>query len=91
MYAIRSYYGGERRSFQALIIDVQGDAEITFTATPYEQLAQLSTAAVTEQLLSSGLWTSFRTRPYSKVPAPDAHPAALFVTAIDTNPLAPVV
>ncbi len=80
---------GERRSFQALIIDVQGDAEITFTATPYEQLAQLSTAAVTEQLLSSGLWTSFRTRPYSKVPAPDAHPAALFVTAIDTNPLAP--
>ncbi len=39
-------------------------------------------------MINSGLWTSFRTRPYSKIPAPGTRPAALFVTAIDTNPLA---
>ena len=39
-------------------------------------------------LIASGLWTTLRTRPFSRIPAPDATPAALFVTAIDTNPLA---
>src|SRR5690606_6093831 len=36
----------------------------------------------------SGLWTALRTRPYSKVPAVDAVPSSIFVTAIDTQPLA---
>ncbi|HSH74627.1 MAG TPA: NADH:ubiquinone reductase (Na(+)-transporting) subunit A, partial [Longimicrobiales bacterium] len=37
----------------------------------------------------SGLWTAFRTRPFSKVPAPTSVPSGIFVTAMDTNPLAP--
>ena len=41
-----------------------------------------------ENLLDSGLWTALRTRPYSKVPSPDGAPGALFVTAVDSNPLA---
>ncbi|MEM6487084.1 MAG: Na(+)-translocating NADH-quinone reductase subunit A [Pseudomonadota bacterium] len=40
-----------------------------------------------ERLCAAGLWTSFRTRPYSKIPAPDTQPAAIYVTAIDTEPL----
>ena len=39
-------------------------------------------------LLESGLWTALRARPLSQVPAVDSDCAALFVTAIDTNPLA---
>jgi Na+-transporting NADH:ubiquinone oxidoreductase subunit A len=39
-------------------------------------------------MLASGLWTAFRTRPFSRIPAPDSTPRAIFVTAIDTNPLA---
>jgi Na+-transporting NADH:ubiquinone oxidoreductase subunit A len=39
-------------------------------------------------LLASGLWTALRTRPFSHVPDPASQPAAIFVTAIDTNPLA---
>jgi Na+-transporting NADH:ubiquinone oxidoreductase subunit A len=34
------------------------------------------------------LWLSFRTRPYSLVANPETEPHAIFVTAIDTNPLA---
>ena len=37
-------------------------------------------------LLESGLWTALRTRPFSKIPAPDSTPDALFVTALDTRP-----
>ncbi|MDJ0992289.1 MAG: Na(+)-translocating NADH-quinone reductase subunit A [Dinoroseobacter sp.] len=40
-----------------------------------------------EKLSASGLWTSFRTRPYSKVPDPETRPSAIFVTAMDTEPL----
>lgn len=40
-------------------------------------------------MLESGLWPALRGRPFSKVPEPGSSPQALFVTAIDTNPLAP--
>ncbi len=42
---------------------------------------------LTAKLAESGLWTSFRTRPYSKVPKTGTRPAALYVTAMDTEPL----
>ncbi|GLQ34161.1 Na(+)-translocating NADH-quinone reductase subunit A [Amylibacter marinus] len=41
-----------------------------------------------EKLCAAGLWTSFRTRPYSKVPQPDSQADAIYVTAIDSDPLA---
>ncbi len=41
-----------------------------------------------ENLQASGLWAALRTRPFSKVPAVDATPSSIFVTAIDTHPLA---
>jgi len=34
------------------------------------------------------MWTALRTRPFSKAPALDSVPSSIFVTAIDTNPLA---
>ena len=43
---------------------------------------------IRERLLTSGLWTAFRTRPFSRVPASGDTPEAIFVTAIDTAPLA---
>jgi len=43
---------------------------------------------VIETLLTSGLWTAFRSRPYSKVPNPATVPHSIFITATDSNPLA---
>jgi Na+-transporting NADH:ubiquinone oxidoreductase subunit A len=40
-------------------------------------------------LLETGAWASLRTRPYGNIPDPDAVPAAIFVTALDAEPLAP--
>ena len=40
-------------------------------------------------LFDSGLWTSFLTRPYSKVPSSDSVPSSIFITAMDTEPLCP--
>ena len=40
-------------------------------------------------MLESGLWTSLKSRPFSKIPDPKTSPHSIFITAIDTNPLAP--
>jgi len=84
---------GARRVFQSLVIEVQGDEQVSFKHYSAADLATLPAADLTAQLIESGLWTAFRTRPYSKAPAVDAQPTAIFVQAMDTNPLAadPVV
>ena len=79
---------GERRVFQSLVIDVEGDDKETFSVTESSSLADLSRDAVVENLVNSGQWVAFRTRPFSKVPAIDSSPNSIFVTAMDTNPLA---
>lgn len=79
---------GDKRVLQSVVIDVDGDEAVSFDAHDAATLASLEPQKVREQLIQSGLWTALRTRPYSKTPAVDAVPHSIFVTAIDTNPLA---
>lgn len=79
---------GDKRVLQSVVIDVDGDEAVSFDAHDASTLASLEPQKVREQLIQSGLWTALRTRPYSKTPAIDAVPHSIFVTAIDTNPLA---
>ena len=79
---------GERRIFQSLVIDVEGNDSETFVAYESEQLQELDRQLVTDQLVESGQWVAFRTRPFSKVPRAGSVAASIFVTAMDTNPLA---
>jgi Na+-transporting NADH:ubiquinone oxidoreductase subunit A len=74
---------------QSVVIRLDGHEEVSFEAHDASRLASLPAERVREQLLQSGLWTALRTRPYSKVPQPASTPAAIFVTAMDSNPLAP--
>ncbi|MEX0303630.1 MAG: Na(+)-translocating NADH-quinone reductase subunit A [Leisingera sp.] len=77
---------GARRVLQSVVIEVS-DAEdkgVDFSATGNADTAE----GLTEKLCAAGLWTSFRTRPYSKMPVPGSTPGAIFVTAMDSEPLA---
>lgn len=84
---VSAIHRGERRVLQSVVIDVEGDESLNFTAYPADELATLPRDVVVTQLVESGLWTAMRTRPFSKTPAPGSVPAAIFVTAMDTNPL----
>lgn len=79
---------GERRVLQSVVIEVDGDEQIPFEHVAEADLKQLSQEQVQSQLLSSGLWTALRTRPFSKTPVPGSRPRAIFVSAMDTQPLA---
>jgi Na+-transporting NADH:ubiquinone oxidoreductase subunit A len=84
---------GARRALQSVVIRLAGDEALDFGAMADRELAALDAATVRDRLLVAGLWTAFRTRPFSKLAAPDAAVPPIFVTAIDTRPLAadPVV
>ncbi|WP_108946223.1 Na(+)-translocating NADH-quinone reductase subunit A [Shewanella halifaxensis] len=77
---------GERRLFQSIVIECNQDAAKTFE--PCADLNNVSREQVQQLLVESGLWTALRTRPFSKVPQLDSSPAGIFVSAMDTNPLA---
>ena len=79
---------GARRALQSVVIRLEGDDAESFRSWPASELGSLDQQDARGNLIASGLWTTLRTRPFSRIPTPDAMPAALFVTAIDTNPLA---
>lgn len=79
---------GAKRKFESIVIEVDGDETEKFESYPNTNLHSLDRDKTKANLLASGLWTSLRTRPYSRVPDPQSAPKSIFVTAIDTNPLA---
>ena len=80
---------GERRVFQSLVIEADPKGgSVKFKKTSAENLLELAAADVIAELQESGMWTAFRTRPFDKVPKAGTLPHSLFVTAMDTNPLA---
>jgi Na+-transporting NADH:ubiquinone oxidoreductase subunit A len=86
---IKAVHRGAKRVLLSVEIEVADKEEsVSFKQYSADELSGLQAAAVREQLIDSGVWTVLRTRPFGKVPAPDAMPASIFVTAMDTNPLA---
>ncbi|NMP17882.1 Na(+)-translocating NADH-quinone reductase subunit A [Thalassotalea sp. Y01] len=79
---------GEKRVLQSVVIEINGDEEETFSAYSADQLASLSREDAEKNLVNSGLWPALRTRPYSKTPALGSVATNIFVSAMDTNPLA---
>lgn len=82
---VKAINRGAQRKLISVEIEVDHDAT---DAVDFSKVGDASSrAGLVERLCAAGLWTSFRTRPYSKVPETDATPDAIFVTAFDTEPL----
>jgi len=79
---------GARRAFQSVVIRVEGDDHQSFESYKGAELSSYQEKDVRALLLESGMWPSLRRRPFSKVAAPEETPSSIFVTAMDSNPLA---
>jgi len=88
---ISSINRGAKRALLSVVIEVGEDETESFDAMNPDQIAALDRTAIVARLVDTGLWTALRTRPFSKVPARDQVPHSIFVTAMDSNPLAPDV
>lgn len=79
---------GARRALQSVVVRCEGERSIALEQVAPERLDEMPRDALVARLCEGGLWPALRTRPYSKTPDPESAPAAIFVTAIDTRPLA---
>jgi len=70
---------GERRVLNSVVVELDGDEAETWSTDDKD---------IRKTLCESGLWTTLRTRPFGKIPQPDTTPNSIFITAINTNPLA---
>lgn len=82
---------GNKRALQSVVISLDDATEGAVAFATYAPGADDARASTKALLLESGLWTAFRTRPFSRIPSPDSTPHSIFVTALDTQPLAPDV
>lgn len=90
---------GERRALESVVVRLDEDeTDPTPGSSTHVRFechragthpADMEREEIRDLLVESGLFTAFRTRPFSKVPDPSSIPHAIFVTAMDTNPLAP--
>jgi len=79
---------GAKRKLLSVSIEVKGNEYVEFNQYAVAQLAGLGKQKIIANLVESGLWPAFRTRPMSKIPNIDDQPAAIFVSLMDSNPLA---
>jgi len=78
---------GAGRRLVALQIEADASAGVARYTAPTSQQQDAQRAF----MLESGSWASLRTRPFGNIPNPDAQPAAILVTALDTAPQGPPV
>lgn len=86
---VSAIHRGAKRRVQSIVIDMEAPGECRYEAHTLSELEHMDPARVRDRLIESGLWCALRTRPFSKVPQADAECVAIFVTALDTHPLAP--
>ncbi len=87
---VSSINRGDRRALESVVISVDSlEEHFNFPSWTGGAGQAMSAAAIRAILLESGLWTAFRVRPFSRIPSADAAVCPIFVTAIDTYPLAP--
>jgi Na+-transporting NADH:ubiquinone oxidoreductase subunit A len=85
---VKAINRGAKRKLLSVAIEIQGDEYVEFEKYSTDQLEQLTRDQVVNNLVESGMWPALRSRPFSKVPKIDDKPAAIFVSIMDTNPLA---
>lgn len=84
---VTSVERGARR--KVMSITVEAAAEQDLQDFGKKDVAKMDAAVVKELLLESGMFAFIKQRPYDVVADPTVAPRAIFVSAFDSNPLAP--
>lgn len=74
---------GARRKIERIVIEASSGDAVQFETAGLPDASSVKTL-----LMESGLWAMMRRRPYDIIPQADDEPRDIFVTAMDTAPLA---
>ncbi|MCB0283218.1 MAG: Na(+)-translocating NADH-quinone reductase subunit A [Calditrichaeota bacterium] len=80
---------GDRRKIVEVVIenDSKNESE-KFMVVKADTVGSLKKEDIVENLLKSGMWPLLRQRPFNKIANPDVEPRDIFISAMDTAPLA---
>lgn len=78
---------GERRKVLGIV--VANDGKGTSVELPAVNPASASAEEIKSAMLNAGVWPFLKQRPYNVVANPEVQPRDIFVTAMDSAPLAP--
>ena len=84
---ILSVNRGERRKVLSIVIE--NDNKNTFEKFKLQSVDKLTGDEIKSLLLSSGLWTFIKQRPYDVIANPAQAPRSIYISSFDTSPLAP--
>lgn len=84
---VESINRGDRRVLQSVVIEVEQEEETEeFNRYSEDELDKTTPAEIRSQLVKSGSWTAFRTRPYSKIPGVEEIPNNIFISLLTIIP-----
>lgn len=81
---------GRRRRLEEIVIELGSDPEsaVEFPSRSLDQLRQWKNhGEIQDQMLKGGFWPRVIQRPFARIATPDIVPQAVFIAAIDTEPL----
>lgn len=78
---------GEKRKI--LSVKILADKELTYVAFPKSNPDDANRKDIIAALLTSGVWPFIRQRPFGIIANPNDTPKSIFISAFDSNPLAP--
>jgi Na+-transporting NADH:ubiquinone oxidoreductase subunit A len=85
---VKAINRGDRRVLQTVVISVEGEEQKTFSSYSEKAVSEYSAEEVQNLMVEAGLWPALRTRPFSKVPQLGTKASSIFVSLMDSNPLA---
>jgi Na+-transporting NADH:ubiquinone oxidoreductase subunit A len=81
---------GERRVITEVVVEAtSNEAAVAFPKLSATDIAAKSRDEIVAYLLEGGVWPYIRQRPFSKIADPQAIPRDIFISGLDTSPLAP--
>ncbi len=85
---VAAIHRGDARRLVAVVIETSGSDAIELPRAGSPELRGWSAEQTTRWLLDSGDWIALRTRPFGRIATPGTEPDAIFVRAMDSEPLA---
>lgn len=86
---VKDIVRGDRRRILRVVIDVAGSDEyVDFPKFTDSQIQNLSREQVRDALVQGGMWPAIRQRPFSNIASLDKTPKAIFISGLNTEPLA---
>jgi Na+-transporting NADH:ubiquinone oxidoreductase subunit A len=85
---VSAVHRGDARRFIGVEVQVGVTKFVEFPPVRLSDLRSWSREKTTERLLEAGDWIALHARPFGRIATPGNPPAAIFVRAMDSNPLA---